>query len=133
MIVRYMPPLNLPDEPIGKLSGIEIKDVKVKGDATNVVEEVAYKVEWAGNGADFADVSVVYGASPDALTKEKPLAKNVIGSGTGVCKLTQSWKEGREYYVALKITSGARTVVTEPVQVSLPKRITPQFPAVMVR
>ena len=133
VVLSYLPSTDLPDEPIGNLSGIEIKDVKVKGDATNVVEEVAYKVEWAGNGADFADVSVVYGASPDALTKEKPLAKNVIGSGTGVCKLTQSWKEGREYYVALKITSGAGKMVTEPVQVSLPKRIPPQFPAVIVR
>ena len=133
VVLSYLPSETLPVKPVGKLSGIEIKDVKVKGDATNVVEEVAYKVEWAGKDVDFADVSLVYGASPDALTKEKPLAKNVIGSGTGVCKLTQSWKEGREYYVALKITSGARTMVTEPVQVSLPKRIPPQFPAVIVR
>ncbi len=133
VVLSYLPSETLPVEPVGKLEGIEIKDVKVKGDATNVVEEVAYKVEWAGNGADFADVSLVYGAAPDALVKEKLIAKNVIGSSMGVCKLTQSWKEGREYYVALKITSGAGTMVTEPVQVSLPKRIPPQFPAVIVR
>ena len=133
--IRYQPTQSedLTVAPYGNLLEIALKDVKAKGDATNVVEEISYRVWWAGQGEDYADVSLVYGASPDALTKEKLLAKNVIGSGTGVCKLTQSWKEGREYYVALKITSSAGTMVTEPVQVSLPKRITPQFPAVMVR
>ena len=53
---------------------------------------VGYRVAWAGDGYDYADVAVVWGFRKDNLSNTNPIVSGVIGRGTGTFAMEEQPK-----------------------------------------
>ena len=99
-------------EPTVSLTGLEY-------DSANNVATLSYRVAWAGEGYQTADVVAVWGFSEDALENEVPLQSGLIGRGSGT--ITTFPSVSRTVYVKVKATNAgnASGVSTETETVAL--------------
>ena len=99
-------------EPTVSLTGLEY-------DAQNNVATLSYRVAWAGQGHQKADVVAIWGYSEDALENEVPLTQNLIGRGTGTINNLPS--VSRTVYIKVKATNAgdASGVSTETKTIAL--------------
>ena len=99
-------------EPTVSLTGLEY-------DAQNNVATLSYRVAWAGQGYQTADVVAIWGYSEDALENEVPLTQNLIGRGTGTINNLPS--VSRSVYIKVKATNAgdASGVSTETKTIAL--------------
>ena len=99
-------------EPTVSLTGLEY-------DAQNNVATLSYRVAWAGEGYQRANVTAIWGFSEDSLINEVPLDTDVIGRGTGIIENLP--RVSRTVYVKLKATNAgnASGVSTETKTIAL--------------
>ncbi len=99
-------------EPTVSLTGLEY-------DSANNVATLSYRVAWAGEGYQTADVVAVWRFSEDALENEIPLQSGLIGRGSGT--ITTFPSVSRTVYVKVKATNAgnASGVSTETETVAL--------------
>ncbi len=99
-------------EPTVSLTGLEY-------DAQNNVATLSYRVAWAGQGYQKADVIAIWGFSEDALENEVSLSQNLIGRGSGT--ITTLPSVSRTVYVKVKATNAgnASGVSTETKTIAL--------------
>ena len=72
--------------------------------AANGVTTVGYRVAWAGDGYDYADVKIVWGFSKDDLPNTNAIASSAIGRGTGTFTLPDQTKT--VYVRAVAVNAG---------------------------
>jgi len=84
--------------PTISLTGLTYADT----DDTRGVATVTYRVGWAGDGYDRADVLAIWGYSEDDLENTNAVASTVIGQGTGSFTLT---RVNKTVYVRLVATN----------------------------
>ena len=103
-------------EPTVSLTGLEY-------DSANNVATLSYRVAWAGEGYQTADVVAVWGFSEDALENEVPLETGLIGRGSGT--ITTFPSVSRTAYVKVKATNAGNasgvSTETEPVVLYNPR------------
>ena len=106
-------------EPTVSLTGLEY-------DSQHNVATLSYRVAWAGEGCQRADVSAVWGFSEDALATEVLLDTDVIGRGTGT--ITDLPTASRTVYVKLKATNSgnASGLSTETRTITLYNPLAPE-------
>ena len=99
-------------EPTVSLTGLEY-------DAQNNVATLSYRVAWAGEGYQRANVTAIWGFSEDALVNEVSLGTDVIGRGTGT--ITELPSVSRTVYVRVRATNAgnASGVSTETKTIAL--------------
>ncbi len=99
-------------EPTVSLTGLEY-------DSANNVATLSYRVAWAGEGCQRANVVAIWGYSEDALENEVPLTQNLIGRGTGTINNLPS--VSRTVYIKVKATNAgdASGVSTETKTIAL--------------
>ena len=99
-------------EPTVSLTGLEY-------DSANNVATLSYRVAWAGEGYQTANVSAIWGFSEDDLSHEVSLAANLIGCGSGT--ITGLPSVSRTVYVKVKATNAgnASGVSTETRTIAL--------------
>ena len=85
--------------------------------AANGVTTVGYRVAWAGDGYDDADVKVVWGFSKDDLSNTNAIASSAIGRGTGEFTLTDQTKT--VYVRAVAVNAGGHAAAS-PEVVTIP-------------
>ena len=90
--------------PTVSLTGLTYDDAS--GDAT-----VTYRVGWAGDGYDRADVEAVWGFHEDALVNTNAVAVSAIGQGTGSFALP---RVSKTVYVRLLATNGGSYTGVSP-------------------
>ena len=81
--------------------------------AANGVTTVGYRVAWAGDGYDYADVKVVWGFSKDDLSNTNAIASSAIGRGTGEFTLTD---QTRTVYVRLLATNAVAGALSPEIE-----------------
>ena len=93
----------------------------------NGLTKVVYRVAWAGDGYDYADVAIVWGFRKDNLSHTNEIATGVIGRGMGAFTLPE---QSRTVYVrALATNAVAGALSTEIVKVPF---INPNAPVATV-
>ena len=99
-------------EPTVSLTGLEY-------DAQNNVATLSYRVAWAGEGYQRANVTAIWGFSEDSLVNEVSLGTDVIGRGTGT--ITELPSVSRTVYVRVRATNAgnASGVSTETKTIAL--------------
>ena len=99
-------------EPTVSLTGLE-------PDAQNNEAKLSYRVAWAGEGYQRANVTAIWGFSEDALVNEVSLGTDVIGRGTGT--ITGLPSVSRTVYVKVRATNAgnASGVSTETKTIAL--------------
>ena len=88
-------------------------------DSANNVATLTYRVAWAGEGYQRANVTAIWGFSEDALENEVSLGTDVIGRGTGT--ITGLPNVSRTVYVKVRATNAgnASGVSTETKTIAL--------------
>ena len=83
----------------------------------NGVTTVGYRVAWAGDGYDYADVKVAWGFSKDDLPNTNAIASSAIGRGTGTFTLADQTKT--VYVRAVAVNAGGHAAAS-PEVVTIP-------------
>ncbi len=121
MIIRY----NVEGNGQGMTTPAVALESLSRDDQTGVTT-IGYRVAWAGDGYDYADVKVAWGFSKDDLPNTNAIASSVIGRGTGTFTLPDQTKT--VYVRAVAVNAGGYGAVS-PEVVTIPF-VDPEAPEV---